>query len=43
MGRQMGEKWVRKDQEALERWVREREVGVEGDFIVVVVEEEVDC
>jgi hypothetical protein len=41
MGRQMGERWARKDQEALERW--ERETSVEGDFIVVVVEEEVDC
>jgi hypothetical protein len=36
---------VNKDQEVLERWEREREseIGIEGDFIVVTVEEEVDC
>ena len=36
---------MRKDQEVLGRWEREREreIGVEGDFIEVVVEEKVDC
>jgi hypothetical protein len=36
---------VKKDQEVLGRWEREmeREIGVEGDFIVVVVEVKVDC